>query len=50
MANNVSSYTANLAAFLAMERMDATIETAEDLVILHNLVLSSEKYINLMRK
>ncbi|XP_058444434.1 glutamate receptor ionotropic, kainate 2 [Malaya genurostris] len=27
----LSSYTANLAAFLTMERMDATIESAEDL-------------------
>ena len=28
----LASYTANLAAFLTMERMDATIESAEDLV------------------
>jgi Ligand-gated ion channel len=27
----ISSYTANLAAFLTVERMDATIESAEDL-------------------
>lgn len=27
----ISSYTANLAAFLTMERMDASIESAEDL-------------------
>lgn len=27
----LSSYTANLAAFLTMERMDASIESAEDL-------------------
>lgn len=27
----LASYTANLAAFLTMERMDATIESAEDL-------------------
>lgn len=27
----LSSYTANLAAFLTMERLDATIENAEDL-------------------
>lgn len=27
----ISSYTANLAAFLTMERMDATIESVEDL-------------------
>lgn len=27
----ISSYTANLAAFLTMERMDASIENAEDL-------------------
>lgn len=27
----ISSYTANLAAFLTMERMDVSIESAEDL-------------------
>lgn len=27
----LASYTANLAAFLTMERMDVTIESAEDL-------------------
>jgi glutamate receptor, ionotropic, invertebrate len=27
----LASYTANLAAFLTMERMDASIESAEDL-------------------
>ena len=27
----LASYTANLAAFLTMERMDATIDSAEDL-------------------
>lgn len=27
----ISSYTANLAAFLTVERMDVTIENAEDL-------------------
>lgn len=29
----ISSYTANLAAFLTMERMDATISSVEDLAM-----------------
>lgn len=32
----ISSYTANLAAFLTVERMDSPIESAEDLGINHN--------------
>jgi hypothetical protein len=36
----ISSYTANLAAFLTVERMESPIESAEDLV---NILFSTQK-------
>ena len=35
----ISSYTANLAAFLTVERMESPIESAEDLVSLIILII-----------
>jgi hypothetical protein len=46
----ISSYTANLAAFLTVERMESPIESAEDLVNIFFSTLKPVKYLIYIHK
>jgi hypothetical protein len=46
----ISSYTANLAAFLTVERMESPIESAEDLVNILFSTLKPVKYLIYLHK
>jgi hypothetical protein len=46
----ISSYTANLAAFLTVERMESPIESAEDLVNILFSALKPVKYLSYLHK